>query len=442
MLLVFSVIILLFSSIALISSSMALTLSDRIYYGVKMQDLSLGGLTKDEAAAKIGAFYHEKLGNSPIIILSHGEQTWEIRAMDIDFTADSAAMAESAYGIGREANLLKRLWARVKSAHQGMEIALVSKYNKEKLKSILSKIAVRTATDMQDAHLEIIEGKVHIVPEKDGRKLNVEEFSKALRQRISAIDLPARVSLPLLTTAPEITADDLKNIDSVLATYRSNFNPHNANRSENIRISANSINYLLIKPGQIVSFNDQVGLRVAEAGFKEAPVIIEGKTVPDIGGGVCQVSSTLYNAVLLANLRPVERTPHFHPLGYVPIGLDATVADNLLDFKFQNTLNGDIYIIAQVVEGSLSISILGPARSLGKEEISVISTVDRVLPQKTVIEYDASLPKGKRVVKDEGLQGYIVSSYRIKSVNGKEISRELLYTDEYSPENKIIAVGK
>lgn len=441
MLIIFSIVICLFSFIALISSSIALVVSDRIFYGVKVQEVSLGGLTKTQAEAKLIALYQDKMHDQPLIEINNKDQLWEIKPNDIDFLINYQETAENAYLIGRENNLLKRLWARIKSAQGGISVPYKIIYNQDKLKTIIAKIAVSTARDTEDAYCQLNNEKITIVPEKIGQTLNTEELKAQLQKKLSAMTLPAKVPLPMVAAQPKITATDLEKMDRVLGTYTTSFNHYNTNRSENIKISANSINRLLIKPDQVVSFNDLVGLRVAEAGFKEAPVIIEGKTVPDIGGGVCQVSSTLYNAILLADLKPIERTPHFHPLGYVPIGLDATVADNLLDFKFKNSLSSSVYILTQIVEGNLTIFVLGNAENLSESQITLTSTIDKELPPKTTVEYDASLAAGKQIVKEDGLTGYIVSSYRIKSLSGQEVSRELLYTDEYSPENKMIIIG-
>lgn len=441
MLLVFSVIILLFSSIALISSSMALTAADRIFYGVKLHDLPLGGLTKEAATQEIAKFYTEKASDRALFLLRYQDKTWEIGASDIDFEINAARTAEKAYGIGRESGLFKKLWMRIESVRHGIEITGEIRYNKEKLQTIVAKIAASFSPDAKNAYCSVTNGQITIHPESVGEKLDPAILFGLLDKKMRDLTLPAAVSLPIEQIAPSIVAAQLKDVDRVLATYTSYFDAYNVNRSENIKIAAGSVNRLLIAPGEIISFNDLVGLRVVEAGFKEAPVIIDGKTVPDIGGGICQVSSTLYNAILLADLKPVERTPHFHPLGYVPIGLDATVADNLLDFKFQNSLNRSVYVISEIIGGNLTVTVLGNAANLSEAKITLTSNIDKTLPAAQKISYDSSLPAGKTVVQEEGLAGYIVSSYRVKTLGDQEISRELLYVDEYTPEDEVVVIG-
>lgn len=441
MCLIFSIIILLFSSIILISFSMALSVSERIFYGVTAADIPIGGHTVQEAQTKLEQIYHSKLDKKAIIRLHYKDKSWNIMPSDIDFYINFEQTAKNAYQIGRGNNILQSFWERFRSAHHGIKIPYVITYDETKLRAILWQIGLETATERKDAYIELENDIISIVPEVTGQKLNHEDLLSTLAQKLFDFELPVSLELPVVEDVPNVTKTALEKIDTVLSVYSSNFNHFNTNRSENIRIAANSINHLLLRPDEVISFNDLTGLRIAEAGFKEAPVIIEGKTVPDIGGGVCQVSSTLYNSILLADMTPVERTPHFHPLGYVPIGLDATVADHLLDFKFKNTLANNAYIIAKVADGTLTIAILGNLSDRRKETITLTSNVDKTLSPGTVNKYDPNLPAGKMVVEDKGLTGYIVSSYRIKSINGQEISRQLLYVDEYSPEDQIVVVG-
>lgn len=442
MFIIFSAIILLFSSIALVSSSMALMASDRIFYGVRVNELPLGGLTKAEAETKLKQFYEKQLRSEVLLKLVSNDLTREIKTADIDFQLNIEATAQKAYNVGRESNFIKRIWTRLESAHHGLSIDNDISYNRQKLEDILNKIAGQISRESQNAYCEVVDNKVIIRPEKNGIHLDIQKFLATLNQSIATVILPDTITLPITETPPALTQEKLTNIDTILSSYTSHFNKNNYNRSENIRIAANSIDGILIQPDEVISFNDLVGLRIAEAGFKEAPVIVEGKTVPDIGGGVCQVSSTLYNAILLADLTPVERTPHFHPLSYAPIGLDATVADNLIDFKFKNPLDTNVYILKQIYNGDLTIFILGSTKAQSNVTISLTSTINKKIPPPQKIEYDETLPAGKKIIKEEGIPGYIVSSYRIKTAEGKEISRELLYVDDYQAEPEIIIIGK
>jgi vancomycin resistance protein YoaR len=441
MVFIFSAIIFFLSTIALLSSSAALLVSDKIFYGVKVEDVPLGGLSVDEAANKLERLYDKNTDGKTLIELKADDKNFKIDAADIDLTVDFKETAQKAFEIGRADNMLQNIYDRVATSQKGVVLAYETHFDENKLNNKISAIRSQTISPKKDARLEMNGQDIKVVPEITGKELNSDELAASLKNSIVHLKLPLSINLPLAIDNPDVKADDLSGINCVLAAYSSTFNAANTNRSENIRIAAASINNLLLRPQDIISFNKIVGPRIVEAGFKEAPVIIEGKTVPDIGGGVCQVSSTLYNAILLADMQPVERSPHFHPLGYVPIGLDATVADNLIDFKFKNSRRHAAYVLTLVQNGTLTVFILGSSDDLSDYKINLVSHIDKILDPKVVIQYDDTLPAGKRIISDEGMKGYIVSSYRVKTRNGEEISRELLYTDEYTPEDQIVIFG-
>jgi vancomycin resistance protein YoaR len=175
----------------------------------------------------------------------------------------------------------------------------------------------------RNASLSLAEGG--IVPQEQGRQLDVAAVKPLVLKALhgGAPTLP----LPVTPLYPDVTVADLRQtgISTLWSSFTTAFDSSDANRTANIRLSARRINGHIVYPGQCFSFNQVVGPRDREHGFKEALEIVDGEFVPGIGGGVCQVSSTLYNAVLLANLPIAERTNHSKPLGYVGLGRDATV---------------------------------------------------------------------------------------------------------------------
>ncbi len=186
----------------------------------------------------------------------------------------------------------------------------------------------------RNAYLDSFSGEV--LPEKYGKKIDIQ----------ATVDLvmnskPHTVHEPVLITLdPEITADILRKIRHRRGSYATGFG--GGGRGQNIRLAAQSLHNYLLAPGETFSFNEATGPRVAERGYKLAPIIVGGTVIPGYGGGVCQVSTTLYNAVLNSELQVVQRFPHSRPVGYVPAGKDATVS-NYLDFKFRN--NTDCVIL-------------------------------------------------------------------------------------------------
>lgn len=414
--------------------------SDRVIYGVATPGFSLNGLTQKEAEDKIQRYYQTSIKTAPIIYVLYRDKRRSIMPLDIDLSIDAAEMAKQAVSIGRNGSFFANAANQFTALTKGIRIPYAFQYNEKKLASILTEIYAENLQKPQDAYCFLKNNRIEIQPEISGQTPNLKKLLADCTPEKLCASAPLTLQLDIATEPPAVTATDLDEIDMILAKYTTQYNAANHNRSENIRIAADSLNQILITPGQIISFNDLVGLRVKEAGFKEAPVLIDGKSVPDIGGGVCQVSSTLYNATLLADLKPISRTPHFHPLNYVPIGFDATVADHLIDFVFQNTLPHKLYLLTSVDDGSLTVFILGNHNDKTEAEISLDFTIDQVLKPNTIEIPDPALAPGTREI-EEGQEGYIVSSYRIKQQNGYVISRELLYVDTYNAEDTIIRIS-
>lgn len=248
--------------------------------------------------------------------------------------------------------------------------------------------------------------------------------------------------IPLKITTPNITTNKIGNeaFPHLLGTYSTTYSTANTNRSTNIRLASEKINGTIVMPGELFSYNQIVGQRTASAGFKPAAVYSGGEVTTGIGGGICQVSSTLYNSVLLANLEIVERYNHgFYP-GYVPVSRDATVSWGGPDFKFKNTRNYPIKIVCSGTGGTISVKIYG-LKSDNEYEVEIQSYVTSWFSYKTITKEDHTLPTGTTKVLQQGSNGCYSVAYKILKQNGEIISKSLLSKDTYNPHNKIVAVG-
>lgn len=434
----FLAIIVLFSSVSLFAANAAFAVRDEIYTGVKIANIPVGGLSEEEARTKLTTLLNDRLAKNPLILI-YKDREWTIQPTEIKLSADIDSLIKQAYQVGRSGNIIQRLQERYITINKGYQLPINFAYDKEKLSEILTSIATTLNQEPQSARVVLHGVKIVSIPDTEGLKVDVEATTKAINDKINADSLPYKVSLVVNVTKPNIVLEDLKSIDDLIASYTTQFNSQNENRVQNIRLAAKSVNNILLRPGETFSFNQTVGLRLAEYGYKEAPVFINGKLVPDWGGGVCQVSSTLYNAVLLADMNILERTSHYRPPGYVPLGQDATVADNLLDFRFSNSSDHNIFIGSELTDTHLTIYVFG--KSEKRPEITVTATDKKVIEPNTIVKQDPELELGKEVVESEGEKGFQVTTYRIKQLNGKEISRELLAKDEFPPDDRIVRVG-
>ena len=249
-------------------------------------------------------------------------------------------------------------------------------------------------------------------------------------------------SIPLKVISPNVTTNDIgpEAFPDLLGSYSTTYSTRNANRSTNIRLASQKVNGTVIMPGEVFSYNTTVGKRTAAAGFKSAAVYAGGKVTTGIGGGICQVSSTLYNAVLLSNLEIVERSNHGFNPGYVPAGRDATVSWGGPDFKFKNNRTYPVKIICSGTGGTINFKIFGLLEE-NEYEVEIQSYITKYISYRTITKNDSSLAKGQTKVLQNGSNGCKSVAYRILKQNGEVVSKTLLSQDTYNPHNKIVAVG-
>lgn len=224
-----------------------------------------------------------------------------------------------------------------------------------------------------------------------------------------------------------------------MGSWTSYFTGSNVSRSSNVHLTAKRINGITLLPGEVFSYDKTVGKRTVENGYKAATVYVGNKTEQGIGGGICQTSSTLYSAVLYANLEIVSRTSHSLPVSYMPPGQDATIAEGYIDFKFKNNTDYPVKIVASTTYGSVTCTIMG-VKPEG-EAVSVINTTTSTLKPKTERTLNSEIPKGYKKVAQKGVDGFTVSSVRVVSLNGKEVKRENLTKSVYRAQDYIIEVN-
>ena len=249
--------------------------------------------------------------------------------------------------------------------------------------------------------------------------------------------------IPLKITKPNITLKELgkEAFPNKLATYTTRYNPTNRNRSNNVELSTKKINGVILMPEEVFSYNKTVGERTITKGYKEAGAYAGGKVIQDVGGGVCQTSSTLYNVALLANLEIVDRTNHQFLTSYVAEGRDATVTWGGIDFKFKNTRTYPIKIEAKAKNGVCEMSIYG-IEEKKEYKVEIQSVVKTYIPYTTKYEYDSNLKNGEEVIMQNGYEGCTCETYRILKSNGKIVSKTLLSKDSYDSLPMIIKKGE
>ena len=307
-------------------------------------------------------------------------------------------------------------------------------------------IASRVYVEPKDASVHSFDSSARTFkfnPEQVGAYIDAEQIYTAIVQQMDSRNYNGAIALSTTTLTPNTTVATLSKSFGLVASYTTNTTAE-YNRNVNIRIACNAISKE-VKNGETFSFNESTGKRQVDKGYLEAGVIISGASDQGLGGGVCQVSSTLFNAAVLANMQITEYHNHAWPLNYVEAGRDATVdwqfwqsLEDSLDFKFKNTSGHPIYIVAYLSGSSLSkvnkctVEIYGVAFNPGIT-ISMVADLVSTTPAPTEVEMrlNTELPLGTQEESRKARTGYKYNTYRVYYMNGVETGREKICSPTY-----------
>lgn len=304
------------------------------------------------------------------------------------------------------------------------------------------KVYSEVKRDAKDAYIDKDASPVKYVNEVVGFDFDVNELRKVLelpenKEEGKTIEFKVTVIEPKVKIK-DITADLCRD---KLAGYTTYFPAGTYARSINLKIALSYMDGVVVMPGETYSYNDNIGDTTASKGYQAAATFKGGTTVNEMGGGICQTVSTLYNVALMANLEIVERHQHGLPVGYVPPSRDATVYSPVLDFKFKNNRETPIKIVTSFTYGgSLNVSIYGTKQN-NDPEVTLSSSTTSTIPYTTKYEYDPNIPSGEQRVISNGVNGYTSESYITKTLNGQVIYSGLLSRDTYNAQQQVVKVG-
>jgi vancomycin resistance protein VanW len=368
-----------------------------------------------------------------------GEQVWSLDGAVTGTQPDVDGALATARAIGRSGSVLKRTNQFLTGLVHGHYVTVETNLREAVLVQRLEEIAGEVNEPPVDATYNFAADKV--MPDAPGKVLDLPATVRAVR--LALREHRPEAELVMKAVQPAVKEADLSGAKRhPLARFTTPILAADAGRVQNIAIAVRKINGVALAPGQVFSFNDVVGPRDAEHGWAPAAELYQGEFVVGYGGGICQVSSTLYNSVLLAGLEIKERYHHDRPLQYVDPGRDATVAWKVLDFRFRNSTESTLLVGARIVPGSpqqIEVVLYAP-KPAASGEIALETTDIRYFPPALDEIPDPTLPPDARQVLDEGHYGIEVSVYRIYRSNGQE-RRELVSRDTYQPKAGKVKVG-
>lgn len=407
---------------------------DKISKNTYINEIDVSGMTKIEAIKELEKKY--TIGN---IKLSYSSDTWDISPKDISLKYNLEDTVEKAYKFNKGKSFGGNLINTIKSNFGKVNNLEVStEYNEEKLKDKIENIAKEIDVEVKDASISIGGSNINITEDQSGLKVNVGDSVSEFKNKVSKGNLNPEIIVAKVEA--KIKKEELESIDTVLGSHSTKFDGGTTGRNTNIRLAAERTSNVLLMPGESFSYNDHTGLRTIANGYKNAPVIVQGVVQEGVGGGVCQVSTTLYNATLYAGLEYVNLKNHSIPSSYAEKGRDATVADGSIDFVFKNNLSYPIYVNNYVSGNTVTCQIYGSSKD--KQKIEIVTSTDGVSAAPTKKVDDPTLPHGQEKVLEKGRDGYTVSTYRVyKDGNGDVLKKEKVSTSYYPKKQGVIAVG-
>ena len=477
--------------------------NDKIMSGISIAGIDMSGLTKEEATSKLNLIYDEKKEKEIGLKYQEYESSLNPTLMEVNYEVEKAVDEAYQIGkkdnifinnyeilftlIGKK-NIPVNMTLNEDVTRQTIEdigvnipgVVIESSYSIEEDELIVTKgeAGIKLDTDSllntvkeklndvysNDDYIEIpviqkepeaIDiDKIHEEVYKEAQDAYITEEPFAVYPEVEGIDFDVEAAktmlqedkeeyvIPLIITKPNITLTDIgeKAFPNELSTFTTRYDVSDVDRTTNLELACEKLNGKVILPGETFSYNQTLGARTASAGYKNAKIYSAGEVVDGIGGGICQISSTLYNAVLMANLEIVERRNHQFVTSYVPAGRDATVVYGSTDFKFKNTRQYPIRLVATAKNGIATVTVYG-IKEETEYTFSFSTKTVASIPYTTKYEEDASLPEGTERVKPKGANGLKTETYITKMLNGKVVSTTLLSKDTYNAMTRIVLRG-
>ncbi len=424
--------------------------TDRIYNGVYIDGIHVGGMTKEEAIAAVGTTQGNAGSDFAITVTVQGN-AWSIDSGNVPLYRNTAEVVQQAYAIGRSnttairgtgitpfrqrLNTVQAVWQTPVAYYT------TTTYDHATVRSIVDGIAYSINRDPVNASVAQFDQnskKFTFHADESGLHINADDIYNAVITR-----LDSGVYYDVLTVEPQILLADVTKAELMnsfgLITSFTTKTTSNSNRNTNIDLAARAINGRTVLPGETFSFNQATGQRTEAKGYRPAAAIAGGETFDEIGGGVCQVSTTLFNAVARANLTIVDRDPHAWPSDYVPKGEDATVNWPNLDFRFRNDSDWPIFIVAYYNNRKVTVDVYGMSLGDGVTiDLESEVTYTKKPPNEPNYVQNPELPFGTEKTTVKARTGYTVETYKVWKRNGEEFKREKLHTSNYKMYQQVI----
>lgn len=415
---------------------------DKICDGIKVESIEIGGMTKEEASVAVNAYITQL--KSRVISLTVNDQTQTCRLDEAGYDFSAGNFLDEALKIGKTGNMLEN-YREIKEAAQGKINYKVScTLNEETLNKFVKKCKKKMCMEAKNSSVKMENGEFVYTKSQTGVSIDADETVQMIKEAVAAsngTEAEIKVTANAKVEQPAVTEETAAKCKDKIGTFSTTFNAGNVNRTKNLANAARLISGTVVYPGETFSVHDTISPLTEENGYYEAASYNNGKVEDSLGGGVCQVSTTLYNAVLKAELEIVERSPHSMVVSYVKPSMDAAIAGDYKDFKFKNNTSVPIYIQGGTYGSTIYFSIYGEETRSADREVRFESEVtETIQPGSDKITYDKTKPESYMTVTQEAHTGYKARLWKIVTENGKETKTQV-NSSTYSASPRYVTKG-
>lgn len=415
------------------------TYANKVYPGVTINGEDVGGKTREEVEAVINSQIESI--KSKQIIVNIREEEFTIPYSEFNVSSETNSVIEEALKYGKDGELYEK--KAMIDTPKSKSLTYTFNFDNSYVEQFVNSKFEEYQTDATNARIEINGDTINITNGNSGNVINIEKLTADINSKIGEnVEGDLIVEAEFVETTPRIKSEDLAKINGVIGTFSTSLGSSSIERRTNVSMGAKYLNGTILMPGDVFSFNDYVGDSTIERGYMSAPVYVGNKVEQGIGGGICQVSTTLYNSVMGAGIPSVERRNHSMPVSYAPLGQDATIAYGYIDYKFANIYSAPVYIQAYTTNSELVIRVWSDTAVKGGYTYQFSQDIYDSQNYTTIFKEDPSLPAGTQKLDVPGSNMKKVrTSWIKKDSSGNIVSNEVISDDIYILVNEVILVG-
>lgn len=407
--------------------------------GLSVNGVSISGLTREEAYEMLEEKMNDELKNKKLV-LANGDVSIEVPYAKLGIMYNIEEVLDEAYQMGHSGNIFQRYHYATNPSPDEKSFELSCSYNQESVHKFLEENAKKFYKEPVNATIKRVNRQFVITEEIYGQELDQVATQENIMTFLEK-NQSGKVEAVIKTIEPAYTAESFKDIQHLVSSFYTTYNNADPYRNVNLKVGSEKIN-TTVMPGEIFALSKYIEPITYDAGYRPSKVIVNGKLEEGIGGGICQVASTLYNALLMTDLEITMRQNHSLSVAYVPLGRDATYSTNAIDFQFKNNSQYPIFIESYCENNRLYVNIYGHIDLKPKYTIKFDSVVTAsIAPPATKYINDPNLPEGEKVEEVSALYGKKVKLYKLYYNGNTLVKKELVNDSYYKPRGAVVRVG-